>query len=541
MFWLALVANACLIVRSEMCIDEHGQPLAWSDRFCSTDARDVVIWWSSPNATDIPADFDAGPNPQNPPGMFGITGNANEVQYNTAVALQGIIFAFGILMALSSVIIFLLYSLKEGLPRVRRRWHYRTGRRGAMEELAERSRSSLSVLLYFYSQSVLDFLLEFRLLYYATSFSCVVVGLVFSPFWFCVGLLDLFRMNEGLHDVAIALGTNAKAIVFTFLFALVIIYIYALLGYILLADAMVLEESGLPVCTSLWQCILSATDRGLRSGDMGSLFTPLPSPDLVGRETMSSWALFEYYFNVFYAFTFWFIVVIILLNAIFGIIIDSFSELRTRRKEIKKKNETECFVCGIERFRLDTKGGGFVRHITLHHNMWNYLRMISMLREKDENEYSGWESHIANCLAENDTSFLPQDALSLRAVTEMELAEEQQKSAQATKTASTVVEMSTSLAALQERQDETAGTVAAVSASLNEMKGLQATLQQTINAMVLQTTPSSSPLRPTSATVGLRGLAASATAAATATTTVAPQAEPAADSETTRPTSSTFG
>ena len=124
--------------------------------------------------------------------------------------------------------------------------------------------------------------------------------------------------------------------------------------------------------------------------------------------------------------------IIILLNAVFGIIIDSFSELRAHRKEVKKKNETECFICGIERFKLDTKGGGFVRHIKEHHNMWNYLRMITMLREKDETEYNGWESWISSRLELNDTSFLPRDALSLKAITELELAEEQSKTAQVT-------------------------------------------------------------------------------------------------------------
>ena len=189
--------------------------------------------------------------------------------------------------------------------------------------------------------------------------------------------------------------------------------------------------------------------------------------------------------------------IVILLNAVFGIIIDSFGELRAFRKEIKKKNETECFICGIERFKLDTKGGGFDRHIRLHHNMWNYLRMLTMLREKDDLEYNGWESWIASRLKEADTSFFPRDALSLKAITEMELAEEQTKAAQAAHTANTVLEMSAAMASIKERQDEIVSTVHDLTASIEMAKEQQDLVAQRLASMSYAT-----PLRPTPARPG---------------------------------------
>eukprot|EP00966_Prymnesium_polylepis_P181459 4202874-Prymnesium_polylepis.1 len=223
MFWLALMINAALVVRSSMCIDQQGKPLAWSDRFCSTDAQDVVMWWGEANET-WPL------NASN--GIFSFSGDAGDLEY-PSIVLQIIIFTFGVLMALSSVMIFLLHALKGGLPRIRRGWRQRTGRNGAFEELTKRARHSLAYALYFYSRNALDFILEAQLLYYAFTFSCVVAGLIWSPIFFCVGLLDLFRMDPSLRDVAVALGSNARPIMFTFLFVLVIIYIYfyALLGY----------------------------------------------------------------------------------------------------------------------------------------------------------------------------------------------------------------------------------------------------------------------------------------------------------------------
>jgi hypothetical protein len=54
--------------------------------------------------------------------------------------------------------------------------------------------------------------------------------------------------------------------------------------------------------------------------------------------------------------------------------------------------DNQCFICGIDRFTFDTKGKGFDAHIAHDHNMWGYLQLLVHLREKDENDFNGWES-----------------------------------------------------------------------------------------------------------------------------------------------------
>lgn len=121
--------------------------------------------------------------------------------------------------------------------------------------------------------------------------------------------------------------------------------------------------------------------------------------------------------------------------------------------------------------------------------MWNYLRLISMLREKDETEYNGWESHVGMCLANADTSFMPRDALSLSSVTEMELAEEQERAAQAAKTATSVAEMSASFATLNERQETTSRAVSEVAFSLSQMQATLTALVDTMQSGIMQMPP----------------------------------------------------
>ena len=71
--------------------------------------------------------------------------------------------------------------------------------------------------------------------------------------------------------------------------------------------------------------------------------------------------------------------------------------------------ENTCFICGVERFTLDTKGGGFERHTESDHNMWKYLFMLSYLWTKDPNDYNGWEQYVSELVKVGNVSFLPRN------------------------------------------------------------------------------------------------------------------------------------
>ena len=122
--------------------------------------------------------------------------------------------------------------------------------------------------------------------------------------------------------------------------------------------------------------------------------------------------------------SYWVVVITVLLNLIFGIIIDTFSELRTLHAANKNMMENTCFICGVDRFTFDAKGGGFNRHTAHDHNMWMYLFMLCAIWDKDEDDYNGWEQHVADRLAAKEVDFLPRNnAIVLREITLAEEAE----------------------------------------------------------------------------------------------------------------------
>ena len=141
----------------------------------------------------------------------------------------------------------------------------------------------------------------------------------------------------------------------------------------------------------LFICWLSALTMALQKNNMADIMQSRSSEEP------------SYYFVLIYQFTYYILVITVLLNVIFGIIIDTFGELRTKGAQTKRQMENTCFICGVERFVLDTRGGGFQRHIDHDHNMWSYLFMLAYIAAKDPTDYNGWEQYVAEKVPELPT------------------------------------------------------------------------------------------------------------------------------------------
>jgi len=240
-------------------------------------------------------------------------------------------------------------------------------------------------------------------------------------------LLDIVLRDADLQNVFKAVTAHGRSILVTAFFGIIVIYFFAIVGMVALNqdahpsltildgdpvpgyDAPVLEYD---YCNNLLVCLVTATSEGLRGGDIGAM--------------MSKRLVSDPYFwvQMLYTFLYWTIMITILLNVIFGIIIDTFSELRTDTLRMMQDMQNSCFICRIDRFTLDTKGNGFERHIKRDHNMWNYLNMIVHVREKDEMEHNGWEGYIHAMMQQKDLSFFPRNqAISLAKMKAREQAE----------------------------------------------------------------------------------------------------------------------
>lgn len=136
-------------------------------------------------------------------------------------------------------------------------------------------------------------------------------------------------------------------------------------------------------CDSLLMCIVTTLNQGLRNG--GGIGDILRAPS--SKEPL-------FMARVVYDLLFFFIVIIIVLNLIFGVIIDTFADLRSEKQQKELILKNTCFICGLNRSAFDNRTVSFEEHIKTEHNMWQYLYFMVLIRVKDPTEFTGPESYV---------------------------------------------------------------------------------------------------------------------------------------------------
>ena len=102
----------------------------------------------------------------------------------------------------------------------------------------------------------------------------------------------------------------------------------AIIGYTFLAPTFTeFNDDEGTMCPDVMVCWITLLTQGLQKSDIGEVMDMRPVGDQL------------YPGIVVYQFTFYVIVLTILMNVIFGIIIDTFGELRTGRASIKRQME----------------------------------------------------------------------------------------------------------------------------------------------------------------------------------------------------------
>ncbi|XP_034379947.1 inositol 1,4,5-trisphosphate-gated calcium channel ITPR3 isoform X2 [Arvicanthis niloticus] len=293
-----------------------------------------------------------------------------------------------------------------------------------------------------YKAMVMDMEFLYHVGYILTS----VLGLFAHELFYSILLFDLIYREETLFNVIKSVTRNGRSILLTALLALILVYLFSIVGFLFLKDDFILEVDRLPgnhsrastlgmphgaatfmgtcsgdkmdcvsevsvpeileedeeldsterACDTLLMCIVTVMNHGLRNGGGVGDILRKPSKDE---------SLFPA--RVVYDLLFFFIVIIIVLNLIFGVIIDTFADLRSEKQKKEEILKTTCFICGLERDKFDNKTVSFEEHIKLEHNMWNYLYFIVLVRVKNKTDYTGPESYVAQMIKNKNLDWFP--------------------------------------------------------------------------------------------------------------------------------------
>lgn len=252
---------------------------------------------------------------------------------------------------------------------------------------------------------------------------CVVIsgsGLFIHEFFYSLLMFDVILREQTLLNVVKSVTRNGRSILLTAVLALVLVYMFSIVGFLFFQEDFELEverpiqrgingtivnalggEDNSPTikekaCENLIMCIITTLNKGLRSG--GGIGDVLRVPSKSDRFFMA---------RVLYDLLFFFIVIIIVLNLIFGVIIDTFADLRTENQTKEEILRNSCFICGLERASFDNRSVTFDHHINNEHNMWDYLYFIVLIKVKDPTEFTGPESYVSEMIKARNLDWFP--------------------------------------------------------------------------------------------------------------------------------------
>ena len=173
-----------------------------------------------------------------------------------------------------------------------------------------------------------------------------MLGFFYLDIFYALHLLDFVTRSPTLQNVIKSVTLNGGQFLMTALLMFTIIFIYTTIGFFYLQDTYVdlnvnkfEEVPNENFCTTMLQCFVKMADIGLRSGGgIGDATLPITYDN---NEMFFVKFAFDCSFHI--------LVIIVMVNILFGIIIDTFAQLRDLKQSIDLDMRNICFICSIDR------------------------------------------------------------------------------------------------------------------------------------------------------------------------------------------------
>lgn len=177
----------------------------------------------------------------------------------------------------------------------------------------------------YYLFNMLFFIQDGTFIYYVLYFMISVLAYFYLDIFYALQLFDFITRSPTLQNVIKSVTLNGGQFLMTALLLCTVIFIYTNIGFFYLqssyVDGTVNKFENSPdenACLTLMQCFMKMMDAGLRNGGGIGDATSIIAYD--ENETYFVKLAFDASFHI--------VILIVLLNIMFGIIIDTFAQLR---------------------------------------------------------------------------------------------------------------------------------------------------------------------------------------------------------------------
>ena len=243
-----------------------------------------------------------------------------------------------------------------------------------------------------------------------TPFLCYIIftilGLIEKlRFLYCFSLLSIVSLNQTLNNIAKSLILKGNSLAWTVVFTFVLLYEFAGWAFYYQRDRFY-ETAGRDkpdhMCQSLLYCFLTMINNGMR-WHCG-----------VGKITRSeSYILHFWPFMHRFAFDllFFWLIEAVMLKIVYGIILDSFGELRQAHYLIEQDMANNCFICNVEKDECEKNNISFQEHCNEVHNLWDYAFYMITLRMQEASTLNSLNSRNRKRIMEKGVDWLPDASL----------------------------------------------------------------------------------------------------------------------------------
>ena len=222
-----------------------------------------------------------------------------------------------------------------------------------------------------------------------------MLGQFFKEVFLTMQLINIIWISKTSHHVITSVTKNFNQLVMTQILCIFFIYIFATLMVQNYASH-ISEDFEAIGCKRLADCAIDLFNQGFRQGGgVGDIM------NFVSINHKDYWGIFIYQM------LFFLLINIIFLNIIFGVIIDTFAELREAASAREDDEEHICYVCGLSRKDFSAESKDFEHHLEYEHNPWDYIYFMYYVEKQGSFNLNGLEQFSQDNYLLIKTEWLP--------------------------------------------------------------------------------------------------------------------------------------
>ena len=207
-------------------------------------------------------------------------------------------------------------------------------------------------------------------------------------FAYSLQLFSIFGLFETMMTVLVSVQMRYKQFLSVGLLILIFSLFFSSIKYYLYCDP-TLEE-----CNRFMYCFFNMITGGIRAGSGLNLeMKSITDPG---------------YFNEFFIeWLFYFSIILVMLNVINSIIVDTFQEQREKANNRNDSKENVCYICNTNRTYFEKNGIDYDHHIEVTHSLQNYFQYCLTILKTSKQDLNSLDYSILEQIQNNQTGFFP--------------------------------------------------------------------------------------------------------------------------------------